>query len=1068
MMKFCNSLFSFTAHLKRSTLLVCAFFTIIQILFVKVSAQVVDWQNPEMFGQNKVSSHATRISFPDESTALTMDKDQSTHWKSLNGLWKFKLIENPGVVIQDFYAPSFEDDEWDEIPVPSNWQILGYGQPIYTNIRMPFEVNPPYVPEDKNETGLYRKSFTIPETWSERQIFIHFDGVQSAFYLWVNGTKVGYSQGSMTPAEFDITTYIQPGENTLAVQVIRWSDASYIEDQDFWRLSGIFRDVYIHSTPKVYIHDFFATTDLDPAYQQGALNVEVEVNNLSSKNAKKYHIQLTLFDTEGGTVAQGVVPLPKKIAKNSQASAVWDVPIRQPRLWSAEDPNLYTLVISLLDNQYQVTESVSTRTGFRKVELRDGQLMVNGKAIYIKGVNRHEIDPDHGRVISEESMIADIKLMKQNNINSVRTSHYPNHPRWYELCDQYGLYVMDEANLESHDLWERGILIGELPAWKSAMIDRAVSMVERDKNHPSIIIWSLGNECGWGENFEAMEQAIEQIDDSRLIHYEGRNEPYHGTLSHHDFISNMYISIEDMIKFTAEDTSRPVILNEYAHSMGNSTGNFDQYWEAFYSYPRLQGGYIWDWVDQGLRKETEGGESYFAYGGDFGDVPNDGNFCMNGIVFSDRSPQPALEEVKKVYQNVKIYGKDPQLREIAIENLYDFLPLDFVSIQWALLADGVFITEGNAVMPAVPPGATYIWDNPVTVNVLNPDTEYILNISLQLKNESSWAPEGYEIAWEQFILRTPELSAPEINLLDTLAIKEVDEGLEIKGADFSMEFDAERGEMRQWIYDGKTIVESGLKVNIWRAPIDNDEGGEERSFAARWKDYGLDEMETIVQTIDVRKDSANKMVSIQVQGELNASKGMIEFVTTYDIYGQGDIIITEELAIPENCPPLPRVGGMWKVPSNLTQFQWYGRGPHESYWDRKSSARIGKYEGTVADQFVPYGRPQENGNKSDVRWATLTDEEGVGLLVSAIETELNINVHDYSLDNLTTARHPFDLKPAPFITLHVDLQQMGLGGDDSWNPRTHEEFLLSDQLYRYQYRIRAIDLNRGDIGTWLK
>jgi len=1064
-MKFFDSFFSQHAH---ATHLPSLLLAIILIQVVKVSSQDVEWQNPRMFGKNKISPHATAISYPNENTAMGLDPSSSPYWKSLNGTWKFRFHPNPGDVDPAFSDTDYGDENWDEIPVPSNWQLEGYGQPIYTNIRMPFEVNPPFVPEDNNETGLYRRSFEVPESWSARRVFLHFGGVQSAFYLWVNGQEVGYSQGSMTPAEFDITSYLVQGENILAVQVIRWSDASYMEDQDFWRLSGIFRDVYLYSTPNVHISDFHVVTDLDPTFRQGALSVDVEISNRSTRKAKKYHVQLKLMDAMGNTVAQGIVPAPKKIDPNMSSSVEWVSPIAQPRLWSSEDPYLYTLVLSLLDKKYDLLESVSTRVGFRKVEIIEGQLRVNGRVIMVKGVNRHEIDPDHGRVVSEERMIEDVKLMKQHNINSVRTSHYPNHPRWYELCDEYGLYVMDEANLESHDLWERDIFIGELPEWRAAMIDRAVSMVERDKNHPSIIMWSLGNECGWGPNFEAMEEAIEQIDDTRPIHYEGRNPPYEGTLPHHDIISNMYISREDMVRFTQEDSTRPVILNEYAHSMGNSTGNLQEYWETIYAYPRLQGGYIWDWVNQGIRKKTPDGEEYFAYGGDFGDEPNDGNFCMNGIVFSDRTPQPAIQEVKKVYQPVKFYGKDPQLREIAIENLYHFKGLGSMELHWVLLADGEEVTAGTTPMPDIPPGTAYIWENPVKVNVLSDDTEYMLNISLVLAEDMSWAPAGHEVAWEQFVLRTPAMEMPEFMLPDTLISSTRDGQFLVRGVDFELSVDTLQGLITQWLYEGEPVIQSGLYPNIWRAPIDNDEGGAERSFASRWIAYGLNDIERIVDDVEMRIDSSTKLITITIRGKLQADQGDIDFVTTYQIHATADINVTEELAIPEDCPPLPKVGTYWKIPENMNQFQWYGRGPHESYWDRKTGARVGIYQGTVSEQYVPYSRPQENGNKSDVRWATLTRKDGKGIMISAVGTPLNVNVHEYTLENLTQAMHPFDLKPAEFITLHVDLQQMGLGGDDSWNPRTHREYLLTDKIYRYSYRIRPVDLTKVPAKEWIR
>jgi len=1046
-----------TPHTQRFFILT-ALLGIIQLSYIKVSAQGMEWQNPKVFGQNKRVAHAPLIPFSDEPRALSLAPSQSLFWKSLNGNWRFKFLNNPEAMEADYILPTYRDTDWDTIPVPSNWQLQGYGQPIYTNINMPFPLDPPHVPTDSNETGVYRKEFNIPDTWSDRSVVLHFAGVQSAFYVWVNGEKVGYSQGSMTPAEFDITAYLQSGNNLLAVQVIRWSDASYIEDQDFWRLSGIFRDVYLYALPPTHISDLYATTDLDPTYTQGALQVETEISHLGKGKAKNNKLQLTLYDHTGGTVAQGVVPVEAKIGDKETYTVSWDTPIQNPKLWSAEQPYLYTFTVALLDKKYRVTTAVKTQVGFRKVEMLNGQLCINGKSIYIKGVNRHEIDPDRGRAITEERMIEDIKLMKQHNINAVRTSHYPNQPRWYELCDEYGLYVMDETNLESHDLWQEGILIGELPEWRDAMIDRAVSMVERDKNHACIIAWSLGNECGWGENFQAMEKAILEIDDTRPIHYEGRNPPYQGTLSHHDFISNMYASIEDMISFTQEDTTRPVILCEYAHSMGNSTGNFKQYWDAFEAYPRLQGGFIWDWVNQGLRKTTPEGEEFFAYGGDFGDTPNDGNFCMNGLVFSDRTPQPALQEVKKVHQFVKIAAKEEDNELVSITNQYDFISLDFLALYWTLLADGEPLTEGTAALPAVAPGETYQWDHPVKITRLNTETEYVLDISLKLKEDLNWASAGHEVAWEQITLKKP-INKPVADIVrDSLTLEESDGMYQVQGEGFKVTFDSRSGELNSWNYHDQELVYAPSRPNVWRAPTDNDEGGGDRSFAARWKAYGLHNLQYEVDSVSAEIDSNKQRVVVNSVGSMVAKGGEIGFHLTYTLHAQGEVQVDYEINIPENCPTLPKVGHLWQIASDLNQFEWYGLGPHESYWDRKTGARLMRYQGTVADQYVRYARPQECGNKTDVRWAMLTNEAGKGLMIAAVDTFLNINVHDYTLENLTEAQHPFDLKPASYITLHVDYQQMGLGGDDSWSPRTHPEFLLTKKQYRYSYKIRGIDL----------
>lgn len=1035
----------------------------VSISTLHVSAQIPYWQDPDMIGKNKVAAHTTLNIYPDEISALTFDKTSSPFFKSLNGMWKFKFVENPSMAPQEFYEAGFNTSSWEELPVPANWQIHGYGQPIYTNIKMPFPMDPPNVPEDKNETGLYRTSFELPDTWQERQIFLHFAGVQSSCQVWLNGQEVGYSEGSMTPAEFDITSLVEDGINELAVKVIRWSDASYIEDQDFWRLSGIFRDVFLFSTPKIHLQDFHIAPSLSPDYSQGALSLKFQLKNYGSKKIKKHHVQINLYDGDGRQVVSGLVQIPK-IEGGASATYAWDNPVSSPRLWSAEAPNLYTMTLTLMDKKYNVLESISTKTGFREVKILDGQLLVNGKAILIKGVNRHETDPDRGRAITEAGMIEDVVLLKQNNFNAVRTSHYPNHPRWYELCDEYGLYIVDETNLESHDLWEKEKYIGQEPMWKKAMVDRAISMTERDKNHPCIIMWSLGNECGLGPNFDAMAQAIKKIDSSRPIHYEGRNPPYHGSLPSFDIISNMYASIEESIRLSNEDPSRPVILCEYAHSMGNSTGNFKEYWDAFKANPRLQGGFIWDWVDQAIRRKTDKGVEYFAYGGDFGDKPNDGNFCMNGLLFPDRKPQPALQEVKKIQQNID-FAANSDFSKINITNQYDFISLDFLELNWALLEDGKVVKSGKTDLGAIPPGETLNWDSPVANQRKTEGKEYVLDLSVRTETSLPWADANHEVAWEQFVLVPYELSTAS-QIFPTVILTAEEDTFQtdstwffqetFEETDHRIEIDKNTGQITSITVRGEELLVEGPKPNLWRAPIDNDEGGGERSFASRWLAYGLNNLEQSVDSVAYMRFTPYQG-TINIFGKLQAKTDAISYKMRYFFKGKGDIEISLELEVPENCPPLPRVGTMWKLKENLNAVYWYGRGPHESYWDRKWGARIGEYIGTVDEQYVNYGRPQENGNKTDIRQFAIADATGVGLEFNPMEVFFNANAHTYSLSSLAEANYPYELVPAGYTTLHIDYQQMGVGGDDSWNPRTHEVYQLKEKNYSFRYTVNLLD-----------
>lgn len=1032
-------------------------------------AQTPYWQDEQIIGKHKTEPHATLIPYEDEVSALTLDRNASKYYISLNGVWKFSYHSSPMEVPVGFYSKQFDDHSWDDIEVPSNWQMKGYGQPIYTNIKHPFSPQPPLVPEENNETGLYRTKFSIPADWDNNQVFLHFAGVQSACYVYVNGKEVGYSQGSMTPAEFDVTRYIQPGENTLAVQVIRWCDGSYLEDQDFWRLSGIFREVFLFATPKVHLRDYFVLTDFDANYNNAAMHVEAFVHNYGFRKARKYQLHLTLYNDANDLIFSEIVAIQDAISPDQDGKVIFDWPIREPSKWSAEDPNLYTLTLQLLDNSFEVQEVVSSKIGFRKIEMKDGQLLVNGKPIYLKGVNRHEIESTRGRAITEASMIRDIVLMKQNNINAVRTSHYPNQTRWYELCDQYGLYLIDEANVESHQLWEIGRTPAQNITWKNAFVDRGVSMVHRDKNHPSIIIWSLGNETGMGENIHAMADAIKAIDPSRPIHYEGRFPYRENSMTEFDFISNMYASTETMVELTKKDPTRPVILCEYSHGMGNSNGNFKEYWDTIEKYPRMQGGFIWDWVDQGLLKVLPDGTEFYAYGGDFGDEPNDANFCFNGLVFSDRTPQPALAEVKKVHQFVKINWLESDASwKIKVKNTYDFIDLSFLNLELTLMENGKAIDKQMIESPAISPQETASFELTLDRSEFSPGKEYFVNVSCKLARPMPWAEAGFELAWEQLPVTNANEDVVKIDRdsLPMLTLETNEDAYVITGKDFSLNFDLKSGLIYAWKYKGKSLVEQGPMANIWRAPIDNDMGGEARSFFQQWENYGLDRLKWELANVSSKKISGSE-VEVLVTGALIGKGGSIRINVVYQVLGNGEVVVSPEFILNGVHPPFPKIGTLLHINKSLDQIQWYGRGPHESYWDRKAGAPLGIYKGSVKDQYVPYGFPQENGNKSDVRWMALSDGTGMGLLFSGTSL-LNASAHHYSLKALTKASHPFDLKDENYITLNIDLQQMGLGGDDSWNPRTHQEYLLSDNEYRYTYRIKPIDLAESTLDEILE
>lgn len=1032
-------------------------FLTVVLIFSTAFAQ--EWQDPTVIGRNKLPAHAsaTEWTYPTAAAALTQIRHDLSNRQSLNGNWRFQFLENPGQAPDNFMTRAYSHESWDQIKVPSNWQVLGYGQPIYTNITYPFEVNPPKVPTDKNETGLYRKFFNIPGAWADQRVFLHFAGVQSACYVYINGQEVGYSEGSMTPAEFDITEFLQPGNNLLAVKVIRWSDGSYLEDQDFWRLSGIYRDVFLYATPQAHVSDIYAYPTFGEELSQAALRMEVELTNYGKKKVKGHAIQFSLFDPNKQMVFESILEMNGKIKQGESTTFEFGWPVPDAKLWSAEDPNLYTLVIQQLDKKLDPLEIMSTRVGFREVKLENGQLLVNRKPILIQGVNRHEVNPATGRVVSEANMREDIILMKRNNINAVRTSHYPNHPRWYELCDEYGLYVWDETNLETHGLWsQHNYQVGDSAAWKSAMVDRAISMAARDKNHASIITWSLGNECGWGTNFDAMADAIKEIDETRLIHYEGR-VPYSNTLTHYDFMSNMYASTEWMQEMTMMDTTRPVILCEYSHAMGNSNGNFYQYWDLIRdpAYPRIQGGFIWDWVDQALISTTEDGTDYYAYGGDFGDTPNDGNFCMNGLVFPDRSPHPGLMEVKYIQQPVEVTWSNESTYEVNVMNRNFFTDLSDLSINWYLLADGKKEYVGTLGSSPIGPRKTKTLRIPLPELMDIENKEYILEFSFTLTEDNTYAKKGYEVAWAQLPLTQNQWKIAlgrEAEILETLGSESQ---LDLRAGTTLWKVDLLSGELLSWKEKGKELITSGPQPNLWRAPTDNDLGGDENSFAATWKAFGLDSLQTVVTEVnELELEDGNWLVS--TEGLLLGQGGAIRFERDLIFYPNGDLQVVIAYDVPFDAPSLPRVGLKMGVSTELQTLNWYGRGPHESYWDRKKGARFGIWESTVADEFVPYGRPQEYGNKADTRWMELSSTSGAGLRVQALHDQaLNVNVHPYSADVLSNAAHPHELVEDDQLWLYIDLQQMGLGGDDSWSPRTHEEYQLTEESYHFSVIFRA-------------
>ncbi|MGD0341577.1 MAG: glycoside hydrolase family 2 TIM barrel-domain containing protein, partial [Bacteroidales bacterium] len=955
-----------------------------------------DWENPGMIKQNREDPHSSFISYSDEVSALEDNKTASPNYISLDGKWKFHLAKSPDQRPYWFFKNDYDTRDWDNIEVPSNWEMKGYDVPIYVNITYPFKKNPPFIPHEYNPVGSYKRDFKIPSGWKNKEIFLHFGAVASAFYVWVNEQLVGYSQDSKTPAEFDITKYLRKGKNSLAVEVYRWCDGSYLEDQDFWRMSGIQRTVFLHARPGTYINDFLAIGDLENNYKDGLLRLDVSLTRRQGKE-NEFSVEAKLFDN-GQVIYSETKPVTLSDNKAELKFKYSSPGIRQ---WSAETPELYSLVINLKDTNGGEFESVGSKIGFRKVEIKNSQLLVNGVAIRIKGTNMHEHDEINGHVVSEAMILKDIRLMKSNNINAVRTSHYPQQEFWYDMCDKYGLYLIDEANIESHGIgYDKDITLADKPEWAAAHLDRMQRMVERDKNHPSVIIWSLGNEAGDGHNFLANYKWTKERDASRPVQYERAEKNTNTTERHTDIFCPMYSKIEELEAYAKDEKNdRPLIMCEYAHAMGNSTGNFQDYWNVIEKYPKLQGGLIWDWVDQGILRTDENGEKYWAYGGDFGEegVPSDGNFCINGLTWPDRTVKPGLTEVKKVYQYIGFEPVNLNTGLIKIKNKYDFTNLSEFNFDWEIVSDGSIIQSGKLSFPDFKPKTETLVKLPLEKITPEPGTEYFLNLRASRSQEWNLVPEDHVYATEQFKLPV-EGAQVKINPDEygVLLEKTVGNNLEVAGADMKIIFNLETGRLSSFNFKGKELILKGPEPDFWRAPTDNDYGYGMDKMLGVWKKAGE---ESVVTKADISQPEPGKVIVV-FRYDIKDPEGekIAGYSTVYIILGSSDIIISNSFEkLSDKIPEVPRMGMQMQLPSEFMNLKWFGRGPHENYIDRKTSADVGLYESTVADQYVPYVRPQENGYKTDTRWLTLTDDNGTGILVSGNPVfcfaALN-NVHD--------------------------------------------------------------------------
>ena len=1049
-----------------------------------------EWQNPEMVGSNNLPPHASAIVCPDTVTARKIrttsnrDRVKSPFYMSLNGEWRYRYATNHSGRIPDFWSPYFDDSKWKTIPVPSNVEVEGYGVPIYVNVRYPWieEPNPPFVPgsDPNNTVNSYRRTFRIPDSWSGRRVLLAFDGVNSFFNAWINGVNIGFGKDSRTPVEFDITSYLKPGQNLLAVENFRWCDGSYLEDQDFWRMSGIFRDVYLWSPPDAHIRDFAVTSSLDDTYRHGRFGLTVMVENAGSQTAQLW-AEARLTDATGRVVAspkaRGRVPA-RSETRLEMVSAIPNV-----RQWSAEKPELYKLLIILQNTSGIVIETIPVNVGFRRVEVKGGNLLVNGQRIFLKGVNRHEVDPRRGQAVTQDSMIQDILLMKQHNINAVRTCHYPNQQAWYDLCDRYGLYVVDEANIESHGMGYGDKTLAKRPEWLAAHMDRTYRMVERDKNHPCIIIWSLGNEAGDGPNFEATYDWIKKRDPSRPVQYEQA-----GYKRHTDIFCPMYARREHLASFAAGEAgrygshewpaeptrSKPMILCEYAHAMGNSCGDVWSYWSQIYSKPWLQGGFVWDWVDQAqeqpqkragwfYEKVQDKDDTFYAYGGDFGPpgTPSDDNFLCNGLVSAARKPHPTLIEFKHIYQNIHCRLLNTQSPQVEIKNGYFFTVLDeFCRAEWHLKENGKIIQTGRIKDLRIAPGATKVVGIPVAAFSPALGSEYHLALAFFTRSDLPWAGKGHELAWDEFEFRNATAVPAVVSRQPAPIAREEADAVRVTGKNFEIVFSRKSGTMLSWKVKNRDLIRTGLHPNFWRATIDNDRGRKMENTQGIWR-TALEGATASLELLPPGTMDEAGTNSVALKATFTFPSVSAKWHTTYIINGDGKVEVRGEfLPGKTDLPKIPRIGMQMTLPRKLTEVTWFGPGPQETYVDRKD-ARIGIYSGAIKDQFhAGYSEPGETGNKVNVRWAAFHDRRGAGLLATGLP-RLSVNALNYGTEDLNAAKHPHELPLRNYATVDLDLAQQGVGGDNSWGAWPHEERLIPCQPYSYRFQLEP--LLRGEL-----
>lgn len=1049
--------------IKRTVLLVFLMLYMPRLLPQNSDTRLHYITNPTIHRENTLPPHTLWLHADDLAEAATMNPEEISSINILNGSWKFNWVKTPAQRPKEFYRLDYPDSNWTEIDVPAHWELNGYGVPIYTDVEYPFPSDPPNIPASFNPVGSYRTTFELPESWKDERIVMHSGGVRSAFFLWINGRYVGYAQDSKTAAEFDISSYARTDTtNLLAMEVYRFSDGSYLEGQDYWKMSGIERDVYIYKLGKTAVYDAFMETSLDADFANGSFRLSLQITGMDPE----YTTHVEVRENHNGR------PVFNYSSKNRQEfinGSIRDT-IRCPEVqlvkkWSAETPNLYQVSIHLTDEQGNILDAVYFYTGFRKIEISDGQLLLNGTPLRIKGVNRHEHDQHTGRIITRESMIRDIQLMKMNNINAVRNSHYPNRMEWYHLCDLYGLYVIDEANIEAHgsDPYNPAKTLAAKKEWKRPFMERTINMVESNKNHACIIGWSLGNETGYGPNFEATYQWIKQRDPSRPVQSEDA-----GRSGLSDIYCPMYKKLGFIEEYAQSPDPRPLILCEYAHAMGNSVGNLQDYWDLFDRYNALQGGFIWDWADQTFLLFDDDSIPFWGYGGDLGfvGIPNDSNFCANGLVQANREPHPHLSEVKKVYQPFSFEAVDLTDGVIRVHNSFDFLDASGFEFYWEIKGNGQVIGSGQLPSRQIAPHASRIYMPDLPEITPQPGTEYFLKVWVQTRTATALIPADHILAWEQFKLplSIPPPTQPK-SMARPLEMVEDTMQLHISGEDFSLVFNHNIGSLVSFRYQETELLLQGPVLNLWRPSTDNDLGNGLPERCAVWKKLFA---ESVLDTMQLTQQDSS---GIAVEYSFSHKRSGTRFTMLYHIDRTGRIKLKTALKeIAPSLPELPRFGIQLILPAGFDSVSWFGRGPHESYWDRKTSAAIDLYSGTVWEQYHPYVRPQENGNKTDVRWMAVWNSSGIGLMAKST-TGISTSVQKFYQSDLEhagkdqPARHTNDIKPRDLTTWNIDYKQMGVGGDNSWGARTHEKYLLQDNSYAFEFLLIPFDKNKQHLNS---